>query len=73
MSDERDERWQAWTDEHAAALKDLQDAHRAYHRLVTENAFVSTGEIGEEQREALARLDEARRRLDEVRDRRPSL
>jgi len=60
-----------WYAEHAAALKDLQEAQRAYHRLVTDTAFVSGGEIGEAQRDALARLDEARQRLDEVRSRQP--
>ena len=60
-----------WHEEHAAALRDLQDAQRAYHRLVADTAFVSGGEMSEAQREALGRLDEARQRLDEIRSRRP--
>lgn len=71
MIDESDARHRAWSAEHTAALKDLQEAQRAYHRLVTETAFVAGGEIVEAQREALARLDEARQRLDEIRSRRP--
>lgn len=61
----------AWRAEHEAALRDLQEAQRAYHRLVADAAFVSDGGISDAQREALERLDEARRRLDEVRERQP--
>lgn len=63
--------WDAWQAEHAAALRELQELQRLYHRLVTERAFASEGDLGEARREALTWLDEARRRLDGIRERQP--
>ena len=64
----------AWQREHAAALADLQEAQRAYHRTVAATAFQGTAEepSAEEMRRAsLEALDAARIKLDEVRARRP--
>ena len=63
-----------WQKEHAAALAELQEAQRAYHRTVAATAFQGAAEepSAEEMRRAsLAALDAARIRLDEVRARRP--
>jgi len=68
------EAFAAWQREHAAALADLQDAQRAYHRTVATTAFqgAAEGPPAEEMRRAsLEALDVARIRLDEVRARRP--
>ena len=63
-----------WQREHAAALEELQDAQRAYHRTVAATAFQGTADepSAEEMRRAsLEALDAARIKLDEVRARRP--
>jgi hypothetical protein len=63
-----------WQREHAAALEELQDAQRAYHRTVAATAFPGTADepSAEEMRRAsLEALDAARIKLDEVRARRP--
>ena len=63
-----------WQKEHAAALAELQEAQRAYHRTVAATAFQGASEepSAEEMRRAsLDALDAARIRLDEVRARRP--
>ena len=67
------ERWQAWRHEHADAFAALQHAQRAYHRTVAGSAFPPSEDRSptEHQREALAALDLARKRLDEVRARKP--
>jgi hypothetical protein len=66
----------AWQREHAAALADLQDAQRAYHRAVATTAFQGAADepsAGEMRRASLETLDAARIRLDEVRARRPEI
>ena len=66
----------AWQREHAAALAELQDAQRAYHRAVATTAFQGPADepSAEEMRRAsLDALDAARIRLDEVRARRPEI
>ena len=63
-----------WQREHAAALEELQDAQRAYHRTVAATAFQGAADepSAEEMRRAsLEALDAARIKLDEVRARRP--
>ena len=69
-----DEAFIAWQREHAAALAELQEAQRAYHRTVAATAFQASTEepSAEEMRRAsLEALDAARVKLDEVRARRP--
>jgi hypothetical protein len=62
--------WLDWQHEHQAALVALQQAERAYHRLVAGSAFGAGGEA-EVQKESLELVEAARLRLDEVRARRP--
>ena len=67
-------RWLDWQREHAAALADLQQAERAYHRTIAGSAFASATEgpsAIEMQKESLDALEAARLRLDEVRSRCP--
>ena len=67
-------RWLNWQREHAAALDALQQAERAYHRTVSGSAFANPTEgptAVEIQRDALAAVEAARTRLDEIRARRP--
>lgn len=75
MSDaDRREAFGDWQREHAAALADLQQAQRDYHRTVAATAFQGASEepSAEEMRRAsLEALDAARMKLDEVRARRP--
>ena len=69
-----DEAFSAWQREHRAALDELQEAQRAYHRAVAATAFQAPAEepSAEEMRSAsLQALDAARVKLDEVRARRP--
>jgi hypothetical protein len=65
-------KWLGWQQAHQQALEDLQAAVAAYHRLTAEQAF---GREDDESRlrrvEALARLDELRSRLDQIREQRP--
>ena len=64
----------AWQREHAAALAELQEAQRAYHRAVAATAFQGSADepSAEEMRRAsLDALDAARIKLDDVRARRP--
>lgn len=71
---ERLERWLAWQVEHAAALENLQQAERAYHRSIAGSAFASATEgpsAVEIQKESLDAVEAARVKLDEVRARRP--
>ncbi len=59
-----------WRREHEAALEALRAAEDAYRRAIAGSAFLSSTEDPspvEVQQEALNRLEEARRRLDEVR------
>lgn len=71
----KSEAWLAWQREHEQALEALQDAERAYHRVIAGSAFASPIEgpsAVELQKEALQRLEDARWRLDEIRQRRPA-
>jgi len=67
--------WIDWQREHASALEALQAAEAAYQRVVASSAF-HAGPDGsppaEFLRDALARVEESRVRLDEVRQRRPA-
>jgi hypothetical protein len=71
---ERLTRWLNWQKDHAAALDALQQAERAYHRAVSGSAFTSPTEgptAIEIQRDALAAVETARIRLDNIRARKP--
>jgi hypothetical protein len=71
---DRHERFAEWQREHAAALAELQQAQRDYHRTVAATAFQGASEepSAEEMRRAsLEALDAARIKLDAVRARRP--
>ena len=71
---ERLTRWLDWQRDHAAALDALQQAERAYHRTVSGSAFTSPTEgptAVEIQRDALAAVERARIRLDNIRARKP--
>jgi hypothetical protein len=67
--------WIGWQREHASALEALQAAEASYQRVVASSAFYA-GPDGpppaEPRRDALARVEESRVRLDEVRQRRPA-
>jgi hypothetical protein len=64
--------WVAWQQAHVEALHALQDAERAYHRVVAGSAFAGPAHAhATERQDALAALDVARRALDAVRARRP--
>ena len=67
------ERWLAWQHDHAAALDDLQQAERAYHRVLTAHAFggARRAEASVAKRHALEQMESARSRLDETRQRQP--
>lgn len=71
---ERLRTWLIWQHEHQDALEALQDAERAYQRLVAAS-LLATGVDGaspvELTPDALSRLEEARRRLDEIRQQKP--
>jgi hypothetical protein len=74
MSGASGDAFAAWHREHAAALADLQDAQRAYHRAVATTAFQGAADepsAEEMRRVSLETLDAARIKLDEVRARRP--
>ena len=74
MSDTGNDRFDAWQREHAAALAELQEAQRVYHRTVATTAFQGAADeptAEEMRRTSLEALDAARVRLDEVRARRP--
>jgi hypothetical protein len=66
-------KWMGWQQAHQHALDNLQAALAAYHRLTAEQAFGRDDEKSRLRRvDALARLEELRRRLDQVRDQRPT-
>jgi hypothetical protein len=68
--------WLEWQAEHAAALAALQEAEHDFHRTVAGSAFANPteGPTPEEmQKASLDRVEGARVRLDEVRERRPRL
>jgi len=62
-----------WQREHDAALEALRQAEDAYRRVIAGSAFLSGEDPSatEVQQDAFQRLEEARRRLDEVRQARP--
>jgi hypothetical protein len=64
-----------WQREHDAALAALREAEDVYQRVIAGSAFLSSEDpsAAEVQRDALQRLEEARRRLDEVRQARPGI
>jgi hypothetical protein len=62
--------WLEWQQAHVEALHRLQDAERAYHRVVANSAFAGGGPPPE-QRTSLAALDGARTALDAIRAKRP--
>ena len=71
---ERLTQWLEWQRDHAAALDQLQQAERAYHRTIAGSAFANPTEgptTVELQRDSLAAVEAARVRLDEVRARKP--
>jgi hypothetical protein len=66
--------WLEWQSEHQAALAALQQAERAYHRTVSATAFAGAADgsvTAALQSDSLDDVEEARRRLDEIRARRP--
>ncbi len=66
-------RWTGWQQAHQRALEALQAASQEYHRLVFDQAFAGDDEAARRQRQdALGRLDACRRRLDELREQRPT-
>jgi hypothetical protein len=72
MSDER-ARWFGWQQAHQRALEALQAVGQEYHRLVIEQAFAADDEAARRRRQdALSRLEDCRRRLDELREQQPS-
>lgn len=71
---EKSASWQAWQQEHTAALAALQEAQRAYHRTIAGSAFASATEgpsALEMQKESLDAVEAARVRLDDIRARQP--
>ena len=67
-------RWLDWQYEHAAALEALEQAERAYHRMIAGSVFVNPTEgptAIELQKESLKLVEAARIRLDELRARKP--
>jgi hypothetical protein len=74
MSPMSNDTFAAWRRAHAAALAELQDAQRAYHRTVAATAFQGAAEepsAQEMRRASLDALDAARIKLDDVRARKP--
>lgn len=74
VATERLTAWLTWQREHAEALEALQQAERSYHRTIAGSAFASPTEgpsATEMQKDSLEALEAARRRLDDVRARRP--
>lgn len=64
--------WLAWQHAHSKALEALQQAERAYHRALAEDAFSqSPDESDDLRRKSLAEIEAACAHLDEVRARRP--
>src|SRR5690242_15464841 len=64
-------RWLEWQREHAAALDDLQEAERLYHRTIANGAFTMSPDVVRFKDESLARVEAARVTLDAVRGRQP--
>ena len=67
-------RWLQWQREHEDALVALQTAEQTYHRAIAGSAFASgLAEATEVQQEALQRIEEARVRLEEIRQNQPEV
>lgn len=67
-------RWVDWQREHVEALEALQQAERAYHRVLAGDAFTDAGDGAAGRADRLAALEAVgrlRARLDAVRARRP--
>jgi len=67
-------KWLTWQDAHSKALEALQNAQRAYHRLLADDAFGGQSEAsgaGDLRRQSLAEIEAASAYLDQVRARRP--
>lgn len=67
-------RWLQWQHDHAHAMQLLQEAERAYHRLVADRAFAALPDDTVTQsarRAALNDVETARRFLDAIRATRP--
>ena len=71
--DEARARWTGWQHAHQEALRALQSAEAAYHRLTAEQAFGRGDDEPSRARrlEALTRLQELSTRLNEIREQRP--
>lgn len=66
--------WLEWQNEHGAALEALQQAERSYHRAIAGTAFGAASDGPDAavvRRERLRSVDEARVKLDHVRQERP--
>ena len=67
-------RWLEWQRDHEDALGALQAAQQSYHRAIAGSAFSSgLAEATELQHEGLQRIEEARLRLEEVRQAQPQI
>ena len=67
-------RWLEWQRDHQDALNALLAAQQAYHRAIAGSAFSSgLAEATELQQEALQRIEDARLRLEEVRQAKPEI
>ncbi len=65
-------KWRGWQQAHQRALGELQAAETAYHRLTAEQAFGRPDDEARTRRaDALARLDQLRLRLDQIREQQP--
>ena len=67
-------KWLEWQSDHAAALEALQEAERAYHRAVAGHMLAGETDrssAGQERTECLEQVASVRKRLDDVRARRP--
>ena len=76
MTDAANQQFVEWQREHIAALEELQDAQRAYHRTIAATAFPAPAEepsSEEMRRTSLEALDAARTKLDAIRARRPKM
>ena len=67
-------RWLGWQRDHEDALAALQTAEQTYHRAIAGSGFASgLAEATEVQQEALQRIEEARLRLEEIRQNQPEV
>ena len=73
-AEQRLTRWLQWQHDHAHAIAVLQEAERAYHRLVAERAFAVLPDDAvteSARRSSLHDVETARRLLDAIRATRP--